>query len=257
MGLVAWRLAQKFRLPYRVISYGTDTQLLLRDSRYCELFGQSARDAQRIFTISAFVAREVEATVGGRIEVLGGAVDTTLFYLPDSPSQVDKTLVYFGRLVSEKGIWPLLEAFGLQTAATSLKIVGEGPLRAELETFLAQSPLRGRVELVGYVQPERMREVLLDAALAVVPSVWEEPLGLVVLEAMACGLPVVASAVGGIPEMIRDGVNGRLVPAGDAAALAGAIDQILGNRDVYEQMKAEVRRTRIPAYQDLATQVIN
>ncbi len=256
MALVAWRLAKRFDVPYRIISYGTDTQLLLKDGRYRLLFGEAARGADRILAISEFVAREIRATVGGQIEVVGGGVDPGLFHPLPSPPKVSSRLVFFGRLVTEKGLWVLLHALEQLNSAVRLEVVGEGPLHDEIESFLALSPLRGRVQLTGYVAQERLRDILIRSGLAVVPSIWQEPLGLVVLEAMACGLPVVSSAVGGIPEMITDGVNGLLVPPGDPDALARAIDRVVGDPSVYERLLAGVARTEIPSYADLARKII-
>jgi len=247
MALVAWRLAKRFDVPYRIISYGTDTQLLLKDGRYRRLFGAAARGAERILAISEYVAREIRSTVGGRIEVVGGGVDPGLFHpLPSLPKESGR-LVFFGRLVTEKGLWVLLQALAQLKSDVRLEVVGEGPLHDEIEASLAVSPLRGRVQLTGYVAPERLRDILVRSGLAVVPSIWQEPLGLVVLEAMACGLPVVASAVGGIPEMITDGVNGLLVPPGDPAALARSIDMAAGDPSVYERLLAGVARTVVPS----------
>lgn len=256
MALVALKLSNKFGIPYRIISHGTDTKLLLKDRRYCDIFGTAARRAEKILSTSKFVAGEIQTTVGGRIVVLGGAVDRELFYPSPTMPQVKNRLIYAGRLVTEKGLWVLIEAFSLQKSASELELVGEGPLRDEIETFLSGSPLRQRVKLTCYVTPERLRDIMACSKLAVIPSLWQEPLGLVVLEAMACGVPVVASSVGGIPEMITDGENGLLVPPGDPSTLAAAIDSALGNRSVYKKLLDGVRRTAIPTYQDLARKVI-
>lgn len=257
MALVAWHLKKKLGVPYRVISYGTDTQLLLRDQRYRDLFGEAARDAERIFAISGYVAKEIAATVaGGKVEVLGGAVDHDLFYPPRTPQGAGKKITYVGRLVTEKGLWTLLEACERVGNSLELHLVGEGPLRGPLETYLGSSPLRDRVKLAGYVPPDRLREILIDSALVVVPSTWQEPLGLVVLEAMACGVPVVASAVGGIPEMIQHGVNGLLVPPGDAFALAAAIHRVLNDSTLHRGMRQTLTRTTVPSYRDLARRAI-
>lgn len=256
MALACWHLHRKYGIPYRVISYGTDTKMLLQDRRHCDLFKDAARDAERIFAISAYVAREVVATVGTSVEVLGGAVDPDLFFPTLEPPKVGKSLIYFGRLVTEKGIWILFEAMAKQKAATELVLVGEGPLREQIASFVASAPLKCQIKLLDYVPPARLREVLIKSSAAVVPSIWEEPLGLVVLEALACGLPVIASAVGGIPEMIEHGTNGFLVPANDPTALANSIDGLLGNQALYEQIQHNVRTTSVPSYRSLALRLI-
>jgi glycosyltransferase involved in cell wall biosynthesis len=256
MALTAWRLSNEFGVPYRIISHGTDTKLLLKDRRYRDIFGTAARCSEKILSTSKFVAKEIQATVGGSVEVLGGAVDPELFYPSPSIREVKNRLIYAGRLVTEKGLWTLIEAFSLQKSAAELVLAGEGPLRDDIETFLSDSPLRNRVRLAGYVTPERLREILASSQLAVIPSLWQEPLGLIVLEAMACGVPVIASSVGGIPEMISDHVNGLLVPPGDPSALAAAIDRALGNQSAYKRLLDGVGKTAIPSYRDLARKVI-
>ena len=102
-----------------------------------------------------------------------------------------------------------------------------------------------------------MREVLVRSAALVVPSAWEEPLGLVALEAMACGVPVVATAVGGIPEVVEHGRNGLLVAPEDPDALAGAIRRVLDD----DALRGRLRRhclteSAIPSHTDLARRVL-
>jgi glycosyltransferase involved in cell wall biosynthesis len=256
MALTCWHLNQKLGIPYRIISYGTDTQLLLRDRRYRELFGEAAKRAERIFAISEFVASEISQTVGGKVETLGGAIHKGLFFPPATKPVRARRLVYVGRLVTEKGIWVLLDAISRQKTATELVMVGEGPLAGRISQFVARNGLNCHVRLLGCLPQSPVREVLISADAAVVPSIWQEPLGLVVLEALACGLPVIASAVGGIPEMIKDRFNGLLVQPDDSVALAGAIDRLLSDENLYNQIKAGVDRTVVPTYDDLAMRVI-
>jgi glycosyltransferase involved in cell wall biosynthesis len=256
MARVCWLLHRATGVPYRILSYGTDTQLLSRDTRYRELFSPAAAAADRILAISGYVAREVTATVGGRVEVLGGAVDPDVFHRRDGHVPSGRRLVYFGRLVTEKGIGTLLDALAHQRSASELLIVGEGPLRGAIQERLRRAPPACPVRLVDFVPQARLRERLSGAAAAVVPSTWEEPLGLVVLEAMACGLPVVASSVGGIPEMIDDGQNGLLVPPGDPVALGRAIDRVLGDEVLRARILEGVRNTPLPTYRDLARRLV-
>lgn len=131
------------------------------------------------------------------------------------------------RLDPAKGIDVLLEAL-VQVEDASLVVVGDGPQRAALETLAARLGLSARVHWAGF-QQDAVR--LLPAFdLFVQPSVYEG-LPTTVMEAMAAGLPVVATAVGGTPEVVVDGVTGRLVPPRDPAALAAAIHALLHDPD--------------------------
>ncbi len=137
-----------------------------------------------------------------------------------------------GRLEEQKGQDVLLEALagvrrdGLEFVAV---LAGEGSRRAALEGRARELGLGGHVRFPGQV--EHLGPLLAAADVVTLPSRWEG-LPLVLLEAMVRGRPVVATPVGGIPEVIEDGANGRLVAAGDAAALAGALSELHAHPDV-------------------------
>jgi glycosyltransferase involved in cell wall biosynthesis len=130
-------------------------------------------------------------------------------------------------------------------------IVGEGPERAILEAAVAAAGLTGRVRLAGALTQEQLMEWYGTAMVVAVPSVEadggdRDGLPNVILEAMAMGIPVVASAAGAIPEAVTDGVQGLLVAPGDAEALASALERVLadgeGRRRMGEQGRATVCR---------------
>jgi glycosyltransferase involved in cell wall biosynthesis len=136
------------------------------------------------------------------------------------------------RATPEKGVQHLLRAFdrALQDwEATSprplLIYVGGGPQLAELQSLRNSLASKDDIILTGYRSDAR--ELLEGADLCVVPSVWQDAFPLAVLEAMARGKPVIATRVGGIPEMVEDEVTGLLVPPGDEAALAAALTRLL------------------------------
>jgi glycosyltransferase involved in cell wall biosynthesis len=134
------------------------------------------------------------------------------------------------RATPEKGVDHLFRAFDRLPAPLDslLLYAGDGPAFASLQALRDSLSSRDRIRLYGY---RADREVLLDAAdICVVPSVWDEAFGLAALEAMARGKPVVATAVGGIPEVIQTGVTGLLVPPADEAQLAAAIASLLTDR---------------------------
>lgn len=134
---------------------------------------------------------------------------------------------FVGRLADQKGCEFLLQAVPrvlAEVPPARFVIIGDGPERPGLEKLAQELGVASHVEFTGYdAHPaRRMREMSVLA----VPSIYE-PLGMVALEAMALGLPVVGSAVGGLPEVIEDDKTGRLVPARDAPALAAALIGIL------------------------------
>lgn len=124
--------------------------------------------------------------------------------------------VYAGRLSFEKGVGVLLDA--AQAHSLSLTVIGEGPDSASLQARAHDSvSFRGRLALDG------VQDALRGCRAAVVPSIFLENLPMAVIEAMLMGVPVVASRLGGIPEIIRDGIDGFLVEPGDSAALGRAL----------------------------------
>ncbi len=132
-------------------------------------------------------------------------------------------LLFLGRLEPEKGVGTLLEAMPLVLAAdpaARLRIVGGGSLDAELRTRARRLGLGGRVEFVGKVAKDRVQGYYAQAAALVLPSIWSENSPLSIYEAMAAGLPVLASRIGGMPELVEDGVTGFLFTPRDAGDLA-------------------------------------
>jgi len=182
-----------------------------------------------------------------RIAVIPCGVDTNLFLPGDQAAaraalglDDQPRLLYVGRLAPIKGLETLLDAMArLRASGTPvhLSIVGgdadeplnghEGALRARL----ARLDLGGTVTFVGAQPQERLRAWYVAADATVLPSHYES-FGMVALEAMACGIPVVASRVGGLQTTVRDGVTGLLVRESDPAALAGALDRLLGDPDL-------------------------
>jgi glycosyltransferase involved in cell wall biosynthesis len=144
---------------------------------------------------------------------------------PENPRQ--EWILYSGRLSPEKGIDRLLEAAALLPARPRLKIAGQGPQKEELQRLAERLGVAERVDWLGHRTYEELCRLYRDARLLVVPSVWDEPFGLVGLEAMAHQLPVVAFDVGGASEWLRDGQVGTLVEPDSPRALAGAISVLL------------------------------
>jgi glycosyltransferase involved in cell wall biosynthesis len=147
-----------------------------------------------------------------------------------------------GRLSPEKGIDVAIRAVGAIDGA-ALEIAGTGPDEESLRR-LADAVAPGRVRFHGLVDKAEVQRLMLAAAVVVVPSRWYENQPMVVLEALARGVPVVGSTLGGMPELIEPGVTGELVPANDPRALAAALAPLLRDPERAFSMR-EAARTAI------------
>ncbi len=130
--------------------------------------------------------------------------------------------LFCGRFDREKGAGLLLRAFARlrhQFPAATLRLVGRGPLRPALEAEASRLGLAEAAHFCGWLEPDAVARELETAWASVVPSLWPEPFGLVAAEAIVHGVPVIASAAGGLPEIIEEGVNGLLVPPNEEHAL--------------------------------------
>jgi glycosyltransferase involved in cell wall biosynthesis len=133
--------------------------------------------------------------------------------------------LYLGRLSDEKGLSTLIEAFmNVTFDKTNLMIVGEGPIRNQLEKVAKADP---RIRFTGYLSGNTLKETTRNALAVIVPSEWYENAPLSILESFAFGKPVIGSRIGGIPEMIDDGVNGLLFESGNADDLTKKLELLL------------------------------
>ncbi len=194
--------------------------------------------ADAVVAVSDFVARrqlEVGLLPASRVQRVynavqlpergpaPGALRALLKIAPDRP-----LVACAARCTPEKGLATLLRALELLPAPRpALACLGDGPAMPQLRALRDSLSSREDIFLVGYRADAS--SLIADADVCAVPSVWEEAFGLAVVEAMAQGKPVVASRVGGIPELVRDGVDGLLVPPGRPEALARALAQLLAD----------------------------
>ncbi len=160
---------------------------------------------------------------------------------PRPPLGAVPTAAFVGRLFRKKGVDVLLRAMTLVRATipgARLHIVGQGPEQQALEALAVQLQLSTAVTFHGFVPNEQIPALLGDAWLQVIPSVYEEPFGVVTIEAMMRGTAVIATNAGGPAEVVIEGETGFLTPAGDAPALAGAMIRVLGERALAERLGA-------------------
>ena len=216
----------------------------------------AARRSDRVVAISSYTAAEVRELVQLPIEVI--PYTTSLPPPPPVPRTARRspgapfTVLFVGRLVERKGVSHLVDAVNLLLpgAEVRLVIVGDGPERARIEARVRDRGLDGRVAVRGQVSDAELQAAYAGADAFVLPAVVDrrgdtEGLGVVLLEAMNHRVPVIASAIGGITDIVEDGVSGLLVPPGDAPALAAALGRLAGAPDLAAGLgEAGYRRLR-------------
>jgi starch synthase len=151
----------------------------------------------------------------------------------------------------KKALDVLLIAFGsVKDVDTSLRlvVVGDGPLRTDLEHLAERLTIRDRIAFVGLKGRAEIAKLLHGCEVFVLPS-RSEPFGIVILEAMACGKPVVASAVGGIPEIIEDGITGILVEPDNPIALAKALRALLTDSSLQRSICKKAHERAVSRFQ--------
>ena len=239
-------LARTLGVPAVVTAHGTDIRWLLDGGlpgRLHEEMLRACREADRLIVVERGLGERV-AELGvdpARIAVLPMGVDESVFTLYDRDEArarlglpVGVPLVVFsGRATPEKGINVLADALAL--------------LPASVRCFAAGLPgaPAARVEPLGHLGPEQLALLLAAADVACLPS-FAEGMPVAVVEALACGTPVVASAVGGIPQQVRHGETGLLVEAGDAPGLAAALAEALERSEAGGWSRPEIRASSEP-----------
>jgi len=181
-----------------------------------------------------------------KVRVLQNAVDPARFHFPEEQVERvrqelglesrDRTVLFAGRLAPVKGLDVLLQAIASLSGGlppTRFLIAGDGPQRRELEEFATRAGVRNKVSFLGV--REDIPLLLRVADLVVLPSRWEG-LPMILLEAMAARTPVLATAVGGIPQLVEQGIHGWLVSPGDPAALAEGLVTLITSSELREKL---------------------
>jgi glycosyltransferase involved in cell wall biosynthesis len=144
-----------------------------------------------------------------------------------SDCRLEKYAVFMGRLSEEKGLFTLIRAFE-GTEKFGLKIIGDGPMEEKLKEYVRRREI-SNVELLGFVEGGKRFEILKKSMFSIVPSEWYENQPMAVLEAFAFGVPVIASKVGALEEMVEDGKNGLLFQMGNSNDLKDKIKHFIDN----------------------------
>ncbi len=222
---------------------------------------QAIDSIEQIATVSDAIRQATESVGTPRrpVRVVPNGADTEVFRPIDRDEALRSlgidadgpVISYVGKLVPRKGVMDLAEALGELSRGPNppptLVAAGIGELREDFERRVAELGIADRVHLLGKVPHERVATVMCAGDVFVLPSL-SEGLPTVVCEAMACARPVVATAVDGTPEIVRDGETGRLVPPRDPAALAAALGEVLYDDETAARMGARALEIGLETY---------
>lgn len=180
--------------------------------------------------------RDIHLKAGYKnITVLSNAVET----FERSPLAYNKIILYVGRLERGKGVHVLIESMDIihkQVPDAKLVIVGTGSDEVTLHDMVRKFGLKPYVTFIGQTSHKSIEKYYIKCDVVVVPSTWQEPFGLVGVEAMSVGRPVIGTKVGGIPDWLKDGQNGFLIPPNRADLIAKAAVELLTNKTLLNKM---------------------
>jgi glycosyltransferase involved in cell wall biosynthesis len=201
----------------------------------------AALQANRLVSPSRFLIDQYVAAgfPEGRFTYLENGIPLAhIRRVPWRPSDGPLRVTFLGSLAWQKGVHVLVEAFnGLPAGAARLRIYGDPAIFADYGDRLRRLLAHPAAQLMGRIANERVGEVLADSDVMVVPSLWYENSPVVIQEARAAGVPVVASGHGALAEKVRHGVDGLLFPPGDVAALRGTLQRLVDEPDLLPRLR--------------------
>lgn len=229
-GVIAWPIARLLGAKLVLYCHGSDVSKAgVRSPVHKRIATELFRRANLLVANSAHTRAVLVDRYGispRAITIWSPGIDTDIFHPDEMVNRDHKQVLFVGRLDAEKGVHVLIDAIGrLARPRPALRIVGDGPERAALEKQASEQGIAARFE--GSLTPAEVARAMAQAGVLVVPSVYQEPLGLVALEGMATGALVIASASGGLQESVSSGQNGWLAIPGDPPSLADAISEAL------------------------------
>lgn len=240
-GLVASALARSVGLPYVTTLHGSDLRLATTVPFGRRLFGHVAARAGAVTAVSSWLARGAESIAPGcAVAVAPMPVLTDLFH--SGGTREPDLLLFVGKLTEQKGLARLLRAMTHMSRPARLAVVGAGRVDdAAIRALARELALEDRIEWLPLLTQAELAAQYRRAAIHVVPAL-DEGLGLTAVESLLSETPVVGFRSGGLPDIVPDGVGGRLVDPGDERALAAALDAVLADADARRAMGAAGRR---------------
>ncbi|MHB8155936.1 MAG: 1,4-alpha-glucan branching protein domain-containing protein [Desulfocucumaceae bacterium] len=258
----AREIAQKGNLPLIVTihatEYGRNRGIVTDLQRKIHgIEGELVALSNRLICCSEYMAREVGRLFGqgqGGIKVIPNGVDigniTEKHEIGPGTAAGAPKIAFLGRLVPEKGVQVLIGALPLikkSHPSVVLAVAGTGPYEEELKKLAYNLGVADSVQFIGFVDDYGRNRLLAEAAVAVFPSIYE-PFGIVALEAMAAGTPVVVSETGGLSEIITHGIDGIKVPPGRSDILARYVIELLAHPSQAEKLRKNAYRKVLGRY---------
>lgn len=248
-GLPAAAIAGWRRLPMVLTEHNSAFPRRLLSSRQLRIARKALARARVVMPVSQALQRGIEDYgIRAPFQVVPNVVDTSVFHPANEEGATTLTmhpvgqperpyrLLFVGGLTPVKGVPDLLAALAILNQGHRnwrLDVVGDGPNRAEYTSLAAQLGLDRQVAFHGFQPKAIVASFMQQAGLLILPSLWENS-PCVIVEAMASGLPVIASRIGGIPELVSE-ETGMLVPPKDPASLAAAIASVLDAPDLFQR----------------------
>jgi glycosyltransferase involved in cell wall biosynthesis len=228
--------------------YGVEIRLLKKKIRFLlGPFSMLINKSDKVTAISRHTAGELEGIVNAPVHIIPFSAAMGKRF---DRSSDRKEIIFVGRLVTRKGVKYLIEAFHriYKSIPHDLVIIGSGPERGRLEELVATLGLEGRVRFTGTISDDALHQHYASCSFLVLPAIYDEKgdtegLGVVLLEAMSCSKPVIASRAGGIVDIVVDQKNGFLVPPADAAALAAAVMKLAKDKRLRDTLGRTARKT--------------
>lgn len=240
------------KVPLITTLHGTDITLMGGNRQFYDVIKFCLKTSDGVTAVSQSLKDKTESTfeIPGKIEVIYNFIDPEEYRLINTPcvqglrsryaSQGEKVVIHISNFREVKKVGDVVRTFALinQKVPAKLLLVGDGPERAETYRLAEELGISERVCFLG--KQERVVELLSVSDLFLLPSA-QESFGLVALEAMACQVPVIATDVGGLPEVVKDGQTGYLLPVGAVEQMAAKGIKLLSDEILHSQMAAKAR----------------
>jgi N-acetyl-alpha-D-glucosaminyl L-malate synthase BshA len=256
----------RHRLPFVTTLHGTDITLVGTDRSYFPVTKFSIEQSDGITSISEYLRKQTVDVFGvsNEIRVITNFVNCNIYRPREDKRNEEKKLVHISNFRPVKRVQDCVHILAevRREVPAHLYMVGDGPERGPAERLAIELGVESHVTFMG--KQDHIDRLLPGMDVLLLPSELES-FGLAALEAMACGVPPVATNVGGVPELIENGVDGFLEPVGDIAAQSARVIELLSDASRYESVAKAARKTAekrfctsliIPLYEDYYREVL-